>query len=270
VPLNELEDYKPLLVVNSKLSTGTQFRLQLSNSASVSNDNQPKLVKDAVISIAQNGTSFNMTYDAGTELYTSGMTPQPGDIILLDIRAQGYPIATSSASLPKSISAVTTLVPEGGVDSLGNLSDLIKIRFHDDPSEKNYYLINFYYYDNTLGQFFPMPYSANDPALAQYNSFKLNNGSILFDDELFNGKSKVISTLAPFGLVIGNPNAKYLVQLESISESYYKYLSSLQRAKDAKEGTFSSAFNNAVVIYSNINNGLGILGASYAVRDTLY
>ena len=72
------------------------------------------------------------------------------------------------------------------------------------------------------------------------------------------------------GIVFGNPNEKYLITLENITEAYYRYLTSVQRAEDAKEGNFTSAFNNAVVIYSNVNGGLGIVGGAYQVRDTLF
>ncbi|MBR9861112.1 DUF4249 domain-containing protein [bacterium] len=264
------DSYVSKLVVNAVLETGTPFDLQLTNTESVQDTFFPKLVRDAVVTLNVNGNQTVMNFNQSTELYESNVIPNAGDDVRLDIRSSGYPVATSFQRVPASISATSTLVPEGGRDSSGILSDLLKIEFQDDPLSRNYYKISFYYYDQFLAEFVPMQFTSNDPSIAEYNSFRLNDGSVIFNDELFNGKTKTISTVAPFGLVITNPNEKYLIQLESISEDYYKYINTLQRARDSREVTFTSAFNNAVVIYSNISNGLGILGSSYTVKDTLY
>ena len=50
-----------------------------------------------------------------------------------------------------------------------------------------------------------------------------------------------------------------MIEFASVSSDYYDYFISLDRAIDAKEVTFQGGFNNAVVIHSNIDNGLGIL-----------
>ena len=193
------EDYISKLVVNAELNTTSTFALQLTNSASVSSDDLPGLVKTATVNLARNQETSVMAYDQNTEMYLSNIIPQPGDRISLDIRATGYPFVTSFITVPNAVSTTSTLVVNGGVDSTGQASDLLTIQFQDDPNEKNYYRLNFYYYDNTFGEFDNMAFSTNDPSLAQYNSYRLYDGSVLFDDELFNGQLKSISTVAPFG-----------------------------------------------------------------------
>ena len=96
--------------------------------------------------------------------------------------------------------------------------------------------------------------------MAGYNSFALDDLSILFNDELFNGQNKTFSTVAPSGIVSRNTGDKFRVEFTSISKDYFEYYRSIQRATDARDLTFQGSYNNAVVIHTNVLNGLGILG----------
>ena len=68
-----------------------------------------------------------------------------------------------------------------------------------------------------------------------------------------------MSTVAPSGLVSSNTDNKYLIEFSHISNDFFEYYRSIQRAQDAQEISFQGGYNNAVVIHSNIKNGLGIL-----------
>ncbi len=267
--LSELGNYSEKLVVNGILSTDKQVSFKLTNSESSSNSDLPKLVTNATVNMSVNGNNSVMSYDPGSQSYILSYSPKAGDIFALDVRADGYPFVTSNIQIPNSISANSSLTPNGGLDTSGTPSDLLSISFQDDPAVNNYYKINFFYYNKTLAVFVPMSFVLNDPEISEFNSQRLNDASILFTDEFFNGENKTISTVAPYGLVLSNPSDKYLILLESINEDLYRYYTTLQRARDARESNFISSFNNASVIHTNIQRGLGILGGSYAVRDTL-
>lgn len=265
----DLGDYTEKLTVNGVVSSGDIIKLNITGSTSSIDSFLPVSITDAQVTIALNGTNQTAIYDPFENMYVLNQTLNEGDEIRLDARRTGYPNVNATVYIPQSISANSSFTPNGGLDTAGIPSDLIEVEFTDDPSADNYYRINLYYYNTTLGEFIPMSFSVNDPSFTEFNSLKLNDASLLFTDELFNGQTKKISTVAPFGLVLSNPGDKYLVVLESVNEDLYRYYTTLQRARDAREGNFSSAFNNVAVIHSNINNGLGILGATYAERDTL-
>lgn len=266
---NDLGNYTEKLTVNGIATSGDVIRLNITASAASVDSFLPISIQDADVTIALNGNNQTATYDPFEDAYIINQNLNAGDEIRLDARRVGYPNVNATVYIPESIAATSSFIPNGGLDTAGVPSDLIEVEFTDDPQRDNYYRINFFYYNSTLGEFIPMSFSVNDPSFTEFNSIKLNDASLLFTDELFNGRSKKISTVAPFGLVIGNPGDKYLVVLESVNEDLYRYYTTLQRARDAREGNFSSAFNNVAVIHSNINNGLGIFGASYAERDTL-
>lgn len=266
---SDLGKFTDKLVVNAVVTNDKSISLQLTDSKSSISTELPNFIENADAKMSVNGSSSVMVYDPGDKVYTLNYLPKTGDIIGLDIRINGYPSITSSVKIPASINANASLIIDGTLDSSGSPTDLLKIAFKDDISSANYYKIAFFYYNTTLATFIPMAFSLNDPAIIEFNSIKLNDGSILFTDVKFNGQLKTLSTAAPYGIVTGNPNEKYLIVLESVNEDLYRYYTTLQRARDAKDGGFSSAFNNAVVIHTNIKNGLGILGATYASRDTL-
>jgi len=212
--------------------------------------------------MVRNKDEISLTFNEFTETYTTSETVASGDAITLRVNHPNYPNANSSFKMPQEISASGSFIKEGGIDVDGDPGDLITVTFTDDANRNNYYQLNFYYFNETISQFIPMAFETSDPSLLDYNSYKLNDGSVLFSDELFNGKEKALSTVAPFGIVAFNTGNKYLIEISSISEDLFKYHKSLQRAEDAKEITFQAGYNNAVVIHSNVTSGLGILGAS--------
>lgn len=267
--LDEIGPYTNKLVVNGVVESGQNVSIELSHSTSTVSADLPQAVTTADVRFTQNGTSHLATYNAGTKRYNASFTPQAGDLITLSVNETGYLPVSAVVQIPASIQSTGTLTPNGGVDTSGIPSDLLSVQFQDVPDEHNYYKINFFYYNTTLGQFIPMAFALNDPDISEYNSIQLNDASLMFSDELFDGESKTLSTVAPFGLVSGNPGDKYLIVLESVTEDLYRYYLTLQNAKDAREISFNNPFNNAVVIHTNISRGLGILGGSYVSRDTL-
>jgi hypothetical protein len=168
-----------------------------------------------------------------------------------------------------SIGANGSYTEKGGIDTSGNKGDLLQVSFQDEAGKDNYYKINVYYWNQTIGQWIPINFDKRDPSLAEYNSFLLNDAGVLFSDELFNGNQKTINIVTTSGLVSSNTGDKYLIELASINKDFFSYYRSLQRAQDAKEISFDGGYNNAVVIHSNITNGLGILGATTESRIVL-
>jgi hypothetical protein len=258
----ELTDYKDKIVVNGVLSNASGISIQVTNSKAAFDSEFPKLVKDAEVKLFQNQIEIPLTYDLFSEQYTAPNTITSGAAVTLEIKHPDYSNVTSIFRMPDKINATSTLIEDGGIDTSGYVSDLVEVSFNDPGGSQNYYIINFFYRNETLNQYIPISFPSTDPSLAEYNSYKLNNAAILFTDELFNGRTKKISMVPVSGLVAGNTGDKYMVQLSSITEDLYKYYKSLQRAEDAKEISFDAGYNNAVVIHSNIRHGLGILGGA--------
>ena len=261
--LTELDPYNKKIVVNTILTNGQEVAIQVSNSASTVGSDFPSYLDQAVVILTQNGNGSTLIYDALNKTYKASVVPQEGDVFTLSVQSPGLNSVNAQARIPQSIQAQAQLIPEGGLDTSGIPSDLLKITFTDDAQAANYYKLNFYYYNTTLAEYFPLAYSITDPDLAEFAGLRQYDGSMVFTDVHFNGETKSLSTVAPFGLVLSNPNEKYLIVLESLSEDLYRYYNSLKDANEAQGGDFVNAFNEAVVIHSNVYRGLGIFGASY-------
>jgi hypothetical protein len=260
-----LLDYTPKFTVNTVVddiwAAGEPISLEVTSSEGSIDSTLPRLIKDAVIAYtATDGSSGNLTYNIASEKYNSTKTFLPGTSVQLTMRHPSFPSASALIRFPETIVATGLLSSNGGVDTAGNPADKLNLTFADKGGENNYYKINLYYYNNTIGQWIPLIVPRTDPSLAGYSSIVQNDAGVLFSDDLFNGKSKTITMNISLGYVINNPGDKYKITLSSVSEDLFLYYASLQRAQDAKAINFRGGYNNAVVIHSNIDGGIGIIG----------
>ncbi len=157
----------------------------------------------------------------------------------------------------------------------------LRIRFKDVPNVKNYYRLvikgKSYYED---GQVFDTYVNSTTDDLV----FGNNNADILgeissyisyneFSDQLIDGETYELKTRVFYSYVkykdgynpsTTSPNVstrvvtkqELIVELQSISESYYQYLKSM-----SSNGGSDDFFSEPVQVYSNITNGIGILGS---------
>jgi|TARA_B110000967_G_scaffold31437_1_gene29810 hypothetical protein len=262
-----LKDYTPKLVVNSLITADDSISIEITTSVAAIDNTFPNLVKDAKITITdgsldQNGNlkKIRPVYRDLTETYSSPQTFAEGTRLEVRITHPDYPNVISTVFIPADVNSVGLLTVDGGIDTGGLVGDLIQVSFADPGNQDNYYRLKVSYFSETVGVWVPFIFPKSDPSLAEYNSFALDDLSILFNDELFNGQNKTFSTVAPSGIVSRNTGDKFRVEFTSISKDYFEYYRSLQRATDAKDLTFQGSYNNAVVIHTNVLNGLGILG----------
>lgn len=256
----ELLNYQNKMVINGIFSADESLNFELTTSEASIDSTLPSVVKNAKVTLVRANSESLMTYDVITENYISSTKLVGEESVAVRIEHPTLPNCNAVIKIPKNTSATGTLTPNGGIDTGGLPGDLLQISFKDQAGQDNFYKINVYYRNETIGRWIPINFDKRDPSLAEYNSYTLNDAGVLFSDELFNGNNKVLSIVAPSGIVAGVTGDKYLIELSSISEDYFSYFRSLQRAQDAKEITFQGGYNNAVVIHSNVNGGLGILG----------
>ncbi len=258
---DELQGYNSKMVVNAVISAGEPVQLELTTSEASISPELPGLISDAIVTLNTSAQTESMTFDGFDELYKSGITVGAGQFANITISHPDYPNVNSTITLPDAINATGSYIEDGGIDTSGLPGDLLQVTFNDQQTTQNYYKLNIFYFNQTIGVWVPLVFDKSDPSLTGTNTFELNDAGLLFTDILFNGRQKTISTVAPSGLVSGNTGDKYRIVLSSVSRDFYKYITSLQRARDARTISFNGGFNNAVVIHSNITNGLGILGS---------
>ena len=259
-----LQDYTPRLVVNAVVSSDDAIGIRVTSSKAILDASFPSLVTDADLTYRTSlGKEGSLTYDLDSALYTSSDKPIPGEVIRVRGEHPDFPTILSEVRIPDAIATAASLVTNGGTDTSGLPGDLITLTFTDQPGQKNYYKLRVLYWNGF--DFIPIIYPRSDPSFSEFNSLRLQDASILFTDDLFDGKEKAVFTVAANGLTFGLPASqdKYKVEFASISSDFYDYFISLNRAVEAKEVTFQGGFNNAVVIHSNIDNGLGVLATEW-------
>lgn len=266
-----LQEYRNKMVVTSILTSGKPVNLILTNSLSAIDTNSYRSIQNANIEIETSSVpKQRMTNVPGDTNYVSNVIGNAGESLSIKIKHSDFNLSVSSTvAFPVSVGATANLTDEGGLDTSGLPGDLIQIAFNDPSNQSNYYRLKIYYLSQTTGIWIPLAFTKSDPSLTGYNSYILNDASVIFSDELFNGSNKVISTVAPSGIVSSNTGDKYKVEFSHISNDFFVYYRSLQRAQDSKEISFQGGYNNAVVVHTNIKNGLGILATQTSTTTIL-
>ena len=259
-----LQDYTPRLVMNGTVSSTANSGIQLTSSKAILDASYPSLVTDAKLSYRTSlDKEGSYRYNTLSEQFIVSDTFLAGEVIRVRGEHPDFPTIISEVRIPDAIETAASMIPNGGTDTSGLSGDLITLTFKDKPGQKNYYKLRVLYWNGF--DFIPIIYPRSDPSFSEFNSLRLQDASVLFTDDLFDGKEKVVFTVAANGLTFGLPaeQDKYKVEFASISSDFYDYFISLNRSIEAKEVTFQGGFNNAVVIHSNIDNGLGILATEW-------
>ena len=267
IDLKKLPSYTEKSVINGSLNNLSNIEFSLSKSAYAYNTSSPGRINSPVIIVLEDGQPLSVSYDPVNSKYFTNSRPKPGSTYFISVESENA-TALASTKMPNAFSGSSKLVINGGIDQTGVPSDLISISWTDNGAENNYYKINFYYYSELAQTFVPFSYSTTDQVLLSTETIKTNDGGYVFKDDLFNGKSKTLSAVPSFGLTSPTAPYKYLIQLRNMSEEYYKYLTTLQRFRDAQDFG-NGLFSEPIVVYSNINNGLGIWAGTSMVSDTL-
>lgn len=205
--------------------------------------------------------------------------PEPGSLYRLEAEIPGMRPVWAEVELP-------TPVPVAGLDTMsatgvyGQKYLRTKIRFNDPVGESNFFRVNVAmwdgYYTGPLRDPWSDEYSVyvyredytgvvvDDPLLRPSGNEDLfgisgDNPFYIFSDELISGKGYDLS----FRLYRAEKNyshyefTHYHIDLQSISHDLYLYLRSLSFHRN----TGNSPFTEPVIVYTNVVNGLGIVGA---------
>ncbi len=132
------------------------------------------------------------------------------------------------------------------------------VHFKDNEKSKDYYMIDFTE-DGEIGSQNSVIYS-KDPAIEvgggnfMHSDETTTYGRMYFSDDLFNGDEYAFSIYVPENEIYGG----FTVNLCHITYEYFKYV---QTYSAQNEGDGLEMFFQAVQVYNNVHNGLGIFGA---------
>lgn len=266
------ETNEPKLVVNSLFDNTQRWNIHVSKSLSVIDNAELTGVENASVIISDSVGNIieTLLHDSGG-FYTGGTIPQTNNTYRVDVSANNFTSVYALETLPKNIPILA--VDTSSIINTNNEKELqFDITFSDPSQETNYYILGievgfWEIYDlgaGILDSFFvemTIPLYSNDQAISN-NEGKNIDGTILFDDLLFNGQTNDLSVYSYIEDISWSAlpiNYDYInVNLFNISEATYLY----KKTYSIHQNTSGNPFAQAVQVYSNITNGFGIFGGA--------
>ena len=134
----------------------------------------------------------------------------------------------------------------------------IQLKIKDKKNIKNYYLLKILWKEknsNSSGESYFIIENLKTKSGGIFDDFIQPDPKKMqfFDDFEFDGKDEFTLILSHF-----QDNEDYVIQLYSLSESYFKYIQTIEQQRETK----NDPLVEKVVIYSNIQGGFGIFGSA--------
>ncbi|MDR0794588.1 MAG: DUF4249 domain-containing protein [Tannerella sp.] len=290
----DLEKYRPEpdLVLNGVISADTVVMLSISRTQFFTDTSRYEVVSDADVSLTVNSVfreTMRWTVDEsfhGGGVYLSKYRPQTGDIIRIEAATPNGEVWVEETMPAKvSIEDITfssRIIYDGKgymMDENGNWVEVPKteitygITFTDNAMLTNYYYISI---TNSLpNRGTDNLIFSSDPVFVDQISVVdglfgdhtiMGQGGRPFTDHLFNGRRYTL-TVKERDASHYSPGRR--ITLYAITESYFNYLTTMQRAADAANNTNLSSFGftEPIRIFTNIQGGVGIMATSQ--QDTV-
>ena len=296
------EKIDPKIVIYSLLQSDSVITVSVAKSHAVFEERYvPKQITDAVVKLYRDGEFVEtLTYlapEPQPEYYpatpyskyvTQGVKPVYGSTYRIEVEMAGMKKASGEAKLPD-------IIPVIGLDTIevrqadGNILREAKVRFSDPGGKTDFYRIvvrstEGLYYGSKMVPWSPeVPVtvfesdrsyaSDNDPVITPRKEeqdlfdMQINNTYHIFSDELISGREYALT------LEMNNrlPDTDYYefsvfnFELQSITEDLYMYL----LTTSAHMQTNDAYITEPVLVYTNIENGLGVVGALSSSAVTL-
>ena len=288
----DIPNHESVLVLNGRLDTDTNVQVLVSSSVGAFDNSNPSMVNDANVILFENGVeietltldtdnTYEMYLNDGSWIndmnaiidmnyYVSNYVPKEDKTYKIEVKHPNFNNIDASTYIPDDM-FIYNLV----IDSTSN-SDKINFEFSfdDEANIENYYSISLKVscskvFEDEYGYFDEYNYggrvemNSNDPSFPS-NSFDFLNGGYrfqgeraVFNDALFNGQEKRISVdvLTEEFKYSQCDTIKFI--FSTFSNDSYRYYNSLSEQRVSGE---LDIFGGEVVpVFTNINNGLGIL-----------
>ncbi len=259
----DLPNYSSKLVVNGELDSKQDITVQVSRSLPImqASDSTGYLIQNATVKVFENNVLIgNAVYFSGK--YVLNKQPKNGATYRIEVSATNYNTATANLKIPNDVPITSSYIDSIGLDADGFKVGQLTVNFTDDASIGNYYKFLINYYESGSGTWYPFKFNSTD--ILFVNNEKLKDGSYLFSDGTFAGKTKTLVFKVPDGLIGGSP--KFEISLKSFNSDYYNYLQQTDTYNQSGNG-FS---NDPIILRTNVTNGLGMVGGVCNAKDTIF
>lgn len=250
------------IVVNTFIQADSPVYIRVTQSqpATILNDLTFKELAFAQVTLLENGQPFaplNWQVIGGRGYFVSGIAARPGKRYAITVAANGLTAVNGSDTMP-SQPDIRDLFARKTANS-------IRFTLVDPAREKNYYRLRIYRADTVNGQLTATEklQFRVDPSLSNNFGDLMSDTyyrDVLVNDDRINGKAlqMVLQTSS-------DVNFDHLIaEVCALTESGYRYLRSVNSQGENQDST--NVLGQAVKVYSNIQNGYGIVAGIYAKR----
>ncbi len=292
---------EPKVVIYALLQPDSLFVVSVSESHSVFQEKwQPRQIKNATVRVYRDDelleTLTYHNYEPADyyyavypySLYTSQTNrPEFGHTYRVEVEVPGYPRAYGETVLPAPVT-VEVIDTSYAYGDYGNRQFNVKLRFRDPAGEENYYRFTA---PATMGSYWGDPgqpydpeqkiyvhindlsYGAlNDPIISPVQEddifdMYLHNDYYIFNDELIPGREYNLS-LTYNEMIINTEYYEFMrafFRLNSITRDLYLFLQSFSAYRQTSDNPLAEP----VPVYTNVTNGLGVVGALSFTQDSL-
>lgn len=177
---------------------------------------------------------------------------QAGAEYKISISAPGFPVAEARQTKLAPVFLDTAIfVSNIAINEDGQRFDGYRIRLADPPGSNNYYMLTCSKIEPFGGGIsYTLYLESTDPLMRS-----ANNGALVFSDDSFDGKSREFDV---YSWDFSGSGGSLRFDLWHISRELFQYQLSIQQYLDNDFGFFSEP----VVIFSNVDQGLGIFSIS--------
>ena len=284
----EIPEEPPRLVLNAFLQADSAVVVELTESRSILINTFLPAVGGALVTLSEEGQPVaTLKESENTGIYFSSFTPSIGKTYTLRVSKAGFESVEGTTIIPapvaiQAVEADTITFENRGFNRNTQASFTLKearITLNDPGNERNYYEISAYHYVDsfrgeldTLGNYVvtdtvravsPIYLKIDNPATSgvadEFAGSEDPFGRILsFNDDYFNGKTY---SLQLYPNVLSGWDLAYTqlhLTLHTIDEARYRYL----RSVDLQYKNEGNPFAEPVQVYSNVENGFGIVAGS--------
>jgi len=288
----------PQLVLNTYITSDSLWYVNLSHSKNVLDNSDYKEIADAQVSIFEDGELVEVldyqevsTDNGNSRLYKSdNHRPQPGKVYRVEAQKSGYQTVWAETTLPDPVLIEDLTIDTSKIITRDYSSGYkLSLTFNDPADIRNYYQVELFakttrsqvvtYWDEDgnykdsvqyYTDFSSIYIEALDPSISE-EQYGYGN-TVNFTDGRFNGSSYQFDFLIdewwvePF---INNSSsdeeALFEIVLRNINEAIYLY----ETTADLQDWYSGDPFSEPVPVYSNIENGYGVLGAYASDKKSL-
>lgn len=287
----DLEKYKPApkAVLNSVVTPDSIVMASISKTWFFTEKNTNVGLEDATVNLyINNEYKERMKWEITDEeqlningIYTSTIIPKPGDVIKI-VADTKYGIIQAEDTVPAKTDIMNVKFTHTDYEYYGRINTDIKyeITFQDNKDQNDFYLIRISstYLNSHTGIF---DYSS-DPIFIGHKSilegsldgkFLGGQGGRTFTDQTINGKqyTLIIKETDSQNIYKIGKTCKRKITLYTLSRAYYQYLTSLQYIEDDQliNDMANYGLSEPKRIFSNIQGGTGILGATHLASEII-